>query len=61
VKFSDWREIQGVKRPHREEMTVGPMSMEARLEQIQFGAKIDPGRFKMPKPGKTTGKPTAKP
>ena len=24
VKFSDWREVQGVKRPHREEMTVGP-------------------------------------
>ena len=61
VKFSDWREVQGVKRPHKEEMTVGPMSMEARLEQIQFGAKIDPARFKMPRPGKATAKPADKP
>jgi hypothetical protein len=52
VKFSDWREIQGVKRPHREEMTVGPMSLDAKLTEVQFGAKIDPTRFKMPKPAK---------
>jgi hypothetical protein len=57
VKFSDWREVQGVKRPHKEEMTVGPMSMEARLDKLEFGAKIEPARFQMPKPGKTTGKP----
>lgn len=57
VKFSDWREVQGVKRPYREEMTVGPMSMEAQLQEIQFGAKIDSARFKMPKPGAASAKP----
>jgi hypothetical protein len=57
VKFSDWREVQGVKRPHKEEMTVGPMSMDARVEQLQFGAKIDAAKFKMPRPGKPAAKP----
>ena len=35
VKFSDWREVEGVKLPHREEMTVGPMSMEATADRGQ--------------------------
>jgi hypothetical protein len=52
AKFSDWREVEGVKRPHKEEITVGPLSLEASLQEFKFGVKVDPARFKLPKPGK---------
>lgn len=52
ITLGDWKEVEGVKLPHREEMKAGPMSMEAKLVEVRFGAKIDPARFRMPRPGK---------
>jgi hypothetical protein len=48
VKLSDWREVQGVKLAHLEEMTAGPMALESRVLEVKFGPKIPPGQFNMP-------------
>jgi hypothetical protein len=52
VRLSDWREVEGVKVPHLEEMTAGPMTMELKVQEVKFGTKIAPARFKMPRPAK---------
>ncbi len=52
AKFSDWREVGGVKVPHSEEMTAGPMTLEAKVAEVVFDQKVDPKRFAVPKPGK---------
>jgi hypothetical protein len=50
LRPSDWREVEGVKLPFREETTAGPMSVEAKLAEVKFDQKLPPDLFRMPKP-----------
>jgi zinc protease len=54
VQETEWREVEGVKVPHLESMTAGPLTLEGRLVQITFGEKMPPAMFQAPKP--PTGK-----
>jgi hypothetical protein len=47
--LSDWREVEGVKLPFREETTAGPMAVEARIAEVKFDQKMAPSLFKLPK------------
>lgn len=47
--FSDWRTVEGVKMPYVEEMTAGPMTLEARVVDLKFDEKLDPKMFDVPK------------
>ncbi len=48
VTFKEWRTIGALKVPAIEEMTTGPMTMEAHLESIVFDEKLDPALFALP-------------
>lgn len=48
AQFRDWRAVDGVKVPFEEQMTAGPMTLEARILEIEFDAKVDPKLFEMP-------------
>jgi hypothetical protein len=50
---SDWREVGGIKIPYREAMSAGPATMETLLTTVTFDEKIDPARFRLPKPETT--------
>ncbi len=50
ARLSDWREVEGVKLPFREETTAGPMTVEARLAEVKFNQKLSPTLFQLPKP-----------
>jgi hypothetical protein len=50
ARLSDWRDVEGVKLPFREETTAGPMTVEARLAEVKFDQKMAPSLFKLPKP-----------
>ena len=47
--LSDWRDVEGVKLPFREETTAGPMAVEARIAEVKFDQKMAPSLFKLPK------------
>ncbi len=47
--LSDWRDVEGVKLPFREETTAGPMSVDARIAEVKFDQKMAPTLFKLPK------------
>jgi zinc protease len=50
ARLSDWREVEGVKLPFREETTAGPMTVEAKLAEVKFNQKLPADLFKMPRP-----------
>ena len=50
ARLSDWREVEGVKLPFREETTAGPMTVEAKLAEVKFDQKMAASLFQMPKP-----------
>jgi hypothetical protein len=50
ARLSDWREVEGVKLPFREETTAGPMTVEARTSEVKFNQKLGPTFFRLPKP-----------
>jgi hypothetical protein len=50
ARLSDWREVEGVKLPFREETTAGPMTVEAKLAEVKFDQKLAPSLFQMPRP-----------
>jgi zinc protease len=50
ARLTDWREVEGVKLPFREETTAGPMTVEAKLAEVKFDQKLAPSLFQMPKP-----------
>jgi hypothetical protein len=51
--MSDWREVGGVKIPHVEDATAGPMTFQTRLVEITFDEPVSAKLFEMPKAGKT--------
>jgi hypothetical protein len=60
VSVSDWREVDGVKIPHAQEMTAGPMTLVARVTELELNKKIDPKLFALPKEARAAaGKPPA--
>ena len=50
ARLSDWREVEGVKLPFREETTAGPMTVEVRLSEVKFNQKLAPTLFRLPRP-----------
>jgi hypothetical protein len=48
VTFSDWRAVAGVSIPHLEEMTAGPLTLEARVVELVFDEKLDARMFDVP-------------
>jgi hypothetical protein len=52
VVFSDWRDVGGLKIPHREELSAGPMTIEGRLVEVKFDEPAPASLFKLPKPPK---------
>jgi len=49
TRYSDWREVDGVKVWHREVVTVGPVTMEGRIVEIAFDEKTPAHLFALPK------------
>jgi hypothetical protein len=47
--FSDWRTVKGVKVPWVEEMTMGPVTMIARVLDLKFDEKFPAKLFALPK------------
>jgi hypothetical protein len=56
--FSDWRAVKGVKLPYTEELTMGPITMVARVIEIKFDEKIPAKVFALPKAARAA-KPAA--
>jgi hypothetical protein len=59
--FSDWRTVKGVKVPWIEELTMGPVTMIARVTELKFDEKFPPKLFALPKAARDSkpGKPAA--
>jgi hypothetical protein len=49
TKFSDWRLVDGVKVWHREEVTVGPVTMEGTIVELAFDEPVPAKLFALPK------------
>jgi len=49
TRFSDWREVDGVRVWHHEEVTVGPITMEGQISQIVFDEPVGNQLFALPK------------
>ncbi len=49
TRFSDWRPVDGVRVWHREEITVGPVTMESQLTGITFDEPAPASLFQVPK------------
>jgi hypothetical protein len=49
TRFSDWREVDGVRVWHHEEVTVGPITMEGRIAEIVFDEPAPNQLFTLPK------------
>jgi zinc protease len=47
--FSDWRAVKGVKVPWVEELTMGPVTMVARVTELKFDEKFPAKLFALPK------------
>jgi hypothetical protein len=56
--FADWRAVKGVKLPYTEELTMGPITMVARVTEIKFDEKIPAKVFALPKAARAA-KPAA--
>jgi hypothetical protein len=49
TRFSDWRVVDGVRVWYREEVTVGPITMEGRISGIIFDEPTPPRLFSLPR------------
>lgn len=49
VTFAEWRGVDGVKLPWREEMTAGPVTLDANVTELKFDVKVDGKQFELPK------------
>lgn len=49
--FDDWREIDGVRLPFEETVTMGPMTIDVRVVEVAFGEPMPASLFAMPRPG----------
>jgi hypothetical protein len=51
VLVGSWRDVSGVKMPFWEQLTAGPMTMEADTLDVVFDEPLRDSMFQMPKPG----------
>ena len=49
TRFSDWRLVEGVRVWHREDVTIGPVTMEGRIVEIVFDEPAPAKLFALPK------------
>lgn len=49
TRYSDWRVLDGVKVWYREDVTVGPVTMEGRIVEISFDDHFPATLFSLPK------------
>jgi hypothetical protein len=56
--FSDWRTVRGVKVPYVEELTMGPVTMIAKVTELKFDEKFPAKLFALPKAARAA-KPAA--
>jgi hypothetical protein len=47
--YSDWRDVKGFKVAHIEELTLGPVTMVAKVISLKFDEKLSPKLFEVPK------------
>ncbi len=59
ARFSDWKTFDGISLPTFEETTAGPTTIEARVSEVKFGEKLDPGLFKLKRPAASKAKAPA--
>jgi len=57
TRFDDWREVAGVRIPHRQQMQAGPVTLDARITAVAFDVKLAPKLFEVPRAG--SGSPAA--
>jgi hypothetical protein len=48
TRYGDWRDEDGLKMPHAEEMTAGPMTLDAKVAEIVFDKKVDAKKMVFP-------------
>jgi hypothetical protein len=60
ARFSDWRDVQGIKLPFSEETTAGPLTMEAQVQEVKLDPVIDATLFRVPRPDAGAGTPSAR-
>jgi hypothetical protein len=56
--FNDWRTVKGIKVPYTEELTMGPITMVARVTELKFDEKLPAKLFALPKAARAA-KPSA--
>jgi zinc protease len=49
TRFSDWREVQGIKMPFSEETTAGALTLEGRVVEVKLDGRVDPRMFAVPR------------
>jgi hypothetical protein len=49
TRYSDWRPVDGVRVWHREDVTVGPVTMECHIVAVVFDEPVPARLFKLPK------------
>jgi hypothetical protein len=49
TRFSDWRLVDGVRVWYREDVTVGPVTMEGHISEIVFDEPASPRLFSLPR------------
>lgn len=45
---SDWREVDGIKYPHKVQIKQGPQTIEVTLDRIEHDPQLDPATFALP-------------
>jgi hypothetical protein len=57
---SDWRTVKGLKLPFTEEMSMGPVTLHARVTEMKFDEKFPAKLFELPKAAKKAATPAPK-
>jgi len=57
VEVSDWREVGGIKYPHRMQRKEGPQTIEVVIDKIELDPKLDPDAFAVPPEIQALAKP----
>jgi len=57
--LSDWREVKGVKINFAEELTMGPVTLQAKVTEVKFDEKLPAKLFELPKAAKNVKRPAA--
>ena len=48
VEVSDWREVGGIKYPHKMQRKEGPQTIEVTFDKIEHDPQLDPATFELP-------------